>query len=403
MKRKAEQLEEEEEGSWNHGVVWSRGPLIGRGGFGSVYLANLKNPRSRNSCYPPVMAVKSAEVSVSSSLQKEKEVFDNLIGCPQIIKCFGEEVTTTKGREMVYNVLLEYAGGGTLAGLIKKSHGSGGFPELDVRRYTRSILEGLDYIHSRGFVHCDLKPDNILLVSGAKTGQEGQFVAKIGDFGLAKKAENGKRRKVDPYLRGTALYMAPEVVVDHVQEPPCDIWALGCIVLEMITGKSAWDLKPHVTTGELLKTIGNRFAMPKIPAEVSKEGKDFLRGCLVRNPIFRLTSEMLLDHPFVAGLEEERGGDLEEMVNVEEVDFSVPLSLIDDEDDFSSSYCSEDPSFTSEQSSSFSSWLILESDGDISSSKVVGDVHAFKPTEQLILPVSVQRCDPIYSSIPTGA
>ncbi|KAJ6951474.1 mitogen-activated protein kinase kinase kinase 20-like [Populus alba] len=232
----------------NGGVAWSRGPLLGKGGFGSVYLASLKNPKSRNGYYPPVMAVKSAEVSASCSLQKEKEVFNCLNGCPFIIKCFGEETTRDGGGEMFYNVLLEYASGGTLAGLIKKSDGVG-LPELDVKRYTRSILEGIHYIHSHGYVHCDLKPDNILLVSSST--KAGEFVAKIGDFGLAKKSEKrNKKRKFDPYLRGTTLYMAPETVANHVQEPPCDIWALGCVVLEMLTGKQAWDVKPDVTIEE---------------------------------------------------------------------------------------------------------------------------------------------------------
>ncbi|KAJ4824735.1 hypothetical protein Tsubulata_014990 [Turnera subulata] len=81
-----------------------------------------------------------------------------------------------------------------------------------------------------------------------------------------------------------ARCMTLEVVVDHVQEPPFDIWALECIVFTMITRKVAWDLKPDVTTGKLLKTI---------------------------------------DHPFVL------------------------LSLVDDEDEFNSSNFSEDPSFTS--------------------------------------------------------
>ncbi|KAG5227815.1 Cyclic nucleotide-gated ion channel [Salix suchowensis] len=289
----------------NGGVAWSRGPLLGKGGFGSVYLASLKNPKSRNGYYPPVMAVKSAEVSASCSLQKEKEVFNCLNGCPFIIKCFGEETTRNEGGEMFYNVLLEYASGGTLSGLIKKSDGVG-LPELDVKRYTRSILEGIYYIHSHGYVHCDLKPENICLFP-------------IGDFGLAKKSEKrDKKRKIDPYLGGTTLYMAPETVANHVQEPPCDIWALGCVVLEMLTGKQAWDVRPDFTFEELKRKIGF-------------EGcQDFLKRCFVANPMFRFTAEMLLDEPFVSGVDLD-GGEFVETLNAESAEWTDTLCGIDDE------------------------------------------------------------------------
>ncbi|EEF49352.1 ATP binding protein, putative [Ricinus communis] len=291
---------EGEEDMHNHGVSWWRGPLIGKGGFGSVYLANLKEPKSRNRIYPSVMAVKSAEVSESASLQKEKEVFDNLYDCPYILQCYGEETTTNKAGVMFYDVLLEYASGGTLASLIKQSGGCG-LPELDVKRYTRSILQGINCIHSNGYVHCDLKPDNILLVSIG--GSDGKFVPKIGDFGLAKKVVKSKKRKLGgSYIGGTTLYMAPETVIDHIQEAPSDIWALGCIVFEMFTGKKVWDSKPDMTTNELLEKIGECYEPPKMPSQISKDGKDFLKRCLVKKSAFRFTAEMLLNHPFLSGL-----------------------------------------------------------------------------------------------------
>ncbi|KAJ6934349.1 hypothetical protein NC651_009401 [Populus alba x Populus x berolinensis] len=372
----------------NGGVAWSRGPLIGKGGFGSVYLASLKNPKSRNGYYPPVMAVKSAEVSASCSLQKEKEVFNCLNGCPFIIKCFGEETTSNKDGEMFYNVLLEYASGGNLACLIKKSDGVG-LPELDVKRYTRSILEGICYIHSRGYVHCDLKPENILLVSNR--AKAGEFVAKVGDFGLAKKSEKrNKKMKIDPYLRGTALYMAPETVANHVQESPCDIWALGCVVLEMLTGKPAWDLKPHVTTEELLRKIGDGYESPKIPSQISKDAKDFLKRCFVANPMFRFTAEMLLDEPFMSGVDLD-GVEFVETLDAESVEWTVTLCGTDDE--FSDPSLYEEWSFTSDEGSCFSPWSDDEEG-------ITSDVDAMKHASR-VEANAVQY--PATCTIPAGA
>ena len=77
---------------------------------------------------------------------------------------------------MVYNLLLEYASGGTLSDLIKKLGGVG-LHDSDIKRYTKSMLKGLSHVHDCGYVHCDLKPENVLLVSSTNEG----FVVKIGD------------------------------------------------------------------------------------------------------------------------------------------------------------------------------------------------------------------------------
>lgn len=300
------------------GVQWYRGEMIGKGSFGSVYLGELKNPKAKFRCFPQSMAVKSAEVSLSGSIQKEREALQNIGGCRYIIKCFGDEITTGDNGEMVYNLLLEYGSGGNLADLIKKSNGLG-LPERDVRYYSRSILRGLNHIHECGFVHCDLKPENILLVSDCGSAGS-KFRAKIGDFGLAKRATKNKNRKLEHYWRGTPTYLSPEVVMDGVQEAPSDIWAFGCIAVEMLTGKPAWGPSNDVDPEVVLDRIGKNGELPKIPDDVSREGREFLKGCFSRNPMFRLTADMLLNHKFLEGLVD----DLDE--KVEEVD-------IGDEDD----------------------------------------------------------------------
>ncbi|KAL6576521.1 hypothetical protein OROHE_000302 [Orobanche hederae] len=232
------------------------------------------------------MAVKSAQVSDSSTLRKERVIMMTLNDCPYVIKCFGEETTLGyKGETSTYNLLLEYASGGTLADRIKKTRGRG-LSELEVKMHTRSILRGLSYIHGHGYVHCDLKPDNILLVPN---GGNIEFSAKIGDFGLA------KHEGSIPYWRGTPMYLSPEALSDNVQEAPSDIWALGCAVLEMLTGKRAWEGEKE----EILRRIRAENEVPKIPNEVSEEARYFLMCCFKKDPICRLPSELLLRHPFL--------------------------------------------------------------------------------------------------------
>ncbi|XP_065852924.1 mitogen-activated protein kinase kinase kinase 20-like [Euphorbia lathyris] len=285
-------VEEADSDLYNHGVEWHRGSLIGKGGYGSVYIAELKNPNSRNEAFPELMTIKSAKVSASSSLKKEKRVLDDLRGCPYIIDCYGEETTTTKKGKMIYNLLLEYASEGTLDSLIKQSGGCG-LHESDVRRYTRCILKGIDYIHSRGYVHCDLNPANVLLVSDENWET---FVPKIGDFGLAKRLVKSKQMEFYSSLEGTLRYMAPETIIDEIQEYPCDIWALGCIVLEMLTGKKVWI---GMEIDEIFAKISYLYQFPNIPPQISEEAKDFLKGCFVRNPMLRFSAGLLLIHPFV--------------------------------------------------------------------------------------------------------
>ena len=122
MKRTREDYTAGGEVSLGYGAPsWCRGQLLGRGGFGSVFVAKLKKP-----CFgfPPTIAVKSEHAaSGSSSLLNEERFIRALKGCPNVVQSIGSDITTTNSGDIIYNVFLELASG-SLADFIKKS-GSG--------------------------------------------------------------------------------------------------------------------------------------------------------------------------------------------------------------------------------------------------------------------------------------
>ncbi|CAF2121605.1 BnaA03g11580D [Brassica napus] len=260
---------------------WIRGPIIGRGSTATVSLAITNSGE--------FFAVKSTELSSSAVLQREQTILSSL-NSPYVVNYIGSNTTTENNKlilsiiELLNNLLMEYVPGGSIHDLIKNSGGK--LPEPEIRFYTRQILKGLMYLHGRGIVHCDLKSDNVMI---------GEETAKIADLGCAKMAGNGSLE-----FSGTPAFMSPEVARGEEQGFPADVWALGCVVIEMATGSSPWPELNDVVAA--IYKIGFTGESPEVPEVLSEKGKDFLRKCLVRDPKQRWTAEELLQHPF---LEEE--------------------------------------------------------------------------------------------------
>lgn len=253
---------------------WTRGKLIGHGSSAMVFLA--KSLPSGDT-----LAAKSIEYSRAYTLQKEQEIHSSL-KCDRIIEYKGCDVTLEDGK-LFYNILLEYASGGTVMDVIQKK--DGGITEPLVRRYTKEIVQGIEYLHSKGMVHCDIKGANILVTSDG---------VKIGDFGCCRRFDDLSSTKIG----GTPIYMAPEVARGEQQSYPSDVWALGCIVFEMATGLSPW---PNISQDPLsaLYHIGFSGALPEIPDFLPGQAKDFLSKCFKKDPKERWSVAELLKHPFV--------------------------------------------------------------------------------------------------------
>ncbi|KAH9309983.1 hypothetical protein KI387_037894 [Taxus chinensis] len=258
---------------------WVRGSVIGVGSFGIVSLAMDKATGE-------LLAVKSVECKEERkgelvAIENEINILQKL-DSPWIVKFLGENYSEDGG-VCRRNLLMEYISGGSVADVVQRF--GGGLEESVIRNYTRSIVKGIEYLHSQGIVHCDIKGKNVLV---------GDSGVKLADFGSAEVMAS--ESKVE--LSGTPLWMAPEVVNQEERGAPSDIWSFGCTVVEMATGSPPWSniSKPLLA----MYTIGCSDELPEFPKKLSVEGHDFLEKCLRRDPKQRWTSTQLLSHPFLS-------------------------------------------------------------------------------------------------------
>ncbi|CAN4103993.1 unnamed protein product [Withania somnifera] len=276
-------------------MEWTRGPIIGRGSSAIVSLATNSSGE--------LFAVKSTEHNM---LQREYSIVSQL-NSPFLVKCFGFDVTYEKNKE-IYNMFMEYVQGGTLSDMIKKQGGS--LDESLIKSYAQQILQGLDYLHSVGIVHCDIKGQNILL------GHDGNI--KIADLGCGKLL--GDEKNTNSGFFGTPAFMAPEVARGEEQQFAADIWGFGCTVIEMATGLPPWtEIKDPVSA---LYRIGYSGDLPQLPNNLSNDAREFLSKCLIKDPEERWTAKQLLRHPYLQYVESNSW-------EVEELKRDSPTSILD--------------------------------------------------------------------------
>lgn len=259
---------------------WIRGNTIGRGSSATVSIAT--SCQSGN-----IFAAKSVEFSQSEMLQRE-QIFLSTLSSPRIVEYMGHDITM-ENNKLMYNLMMEYAPAGTLNDAIRDQRGE--IQESRIFQYTREIVQGLEYLHSSGVVHCDIKSRNILITESG---------TKIADFGCARWT-NPEASAATP-IAGTPMFMAPEVARGEEQGCPADIWSLGCTIIEMATGMSPW---PNVNSDPLsiLYKIAFSGESPKFPEFLSTKAKDFVSKCLQTDPKSRWTAKQLINHPFIQEFE----------------------------------------------------------------------------------------------------
>ncbi|XP_063752799.1 serine/threonine-protein kinase ULK1a isoform X2 [Eleginops maclovinus] len=263
---------------------FNRKDLIGHGAFAVVFRGRHKEKRDW------VVAVKCIN---KKNLAKSQSLLGKEI---KILKELKHEniVRLLDYQEMggcVY-LVMEYCNGGDLAEYL---HSKGTLSEDTIRVFLHQIGQAMKVLQSKGILHRDLKPQNILLCHPeGRRSSPNNTCLKIADFGFARHLQTNTMAAT---LCGSPMYMAPEVIMSQNYDAKADLWSIGTIVYQCLTGKAPF----HASTPQELRQFyeSNSNLLPSIPKETSSNLRHLLLGLLQRNNQKRMSFDEFFHHPFL--------------------------------------------------------------------------------------------------------
>ncbi|NXS04583.1 ULK3 kinase, partial [Oxylabes madagascariensis] len=182
-------------------------------------------------------------------------------------------------------LIMEFCAGGDLSRFIRTRRM---LPEKVARVFLQQLACALKFLHDRNISHLDLKPQNILL-SAPENPQ-----LKLADFGFAQYMSPWDEKHV---LRGSPLYMAPEMVCRQHYDARVDLWSVGVILYEALFGKPPFASQSFAELEEKIRS-DRAVELPSRP-QLSLECRDLLGQLLERDPRKRISFECFFAHPFV--------------------------------------------------------------------------------------------------------
>ncbi|KAF3964231.1 hypothetical protein ACB098_06G214500 [Castanea mollissima] len=256
------------------------GPRIGSGSFAVVW----KSKHRHSGVEVAVKEIDKKQLSpkVSENLLKEISILST-IDHPNIIRLF--EAIETKDR--IY-LVLEYCDGGDLAAYINK-HGK--VSEAIARHFMRQLAAGLQVLQEKHLIHRDLKPQNLLLTTGEVTP-----LLRIGDFGFARSLTP---QGLADTLCGSPLYMAPEIIRNQKYDAKADLWSVGAILFQLVTGKPPFDGNSQLQLFQNILTSTELQFPQGALEELHPDCVDLCRSLLRQDPVQRLTFTEFFNHNFL--------------------------------------------------------------------------------------------------------
>ena len=251
--------------------------LLGVGGMGEVYRAH-DGTLGREVAIKVLSPAFTAEPERRARFEREARMLATL-NHPHIGAIYGvEEADSVRG------LVLELVEGETLAERIARSgrvNGADGpgLPLNEALTIARQISEGLEVAHEKGIVHRDFKPANIKITPDG--------VVKVLDFGLAKVASPDGLGSDLTHSRaglvfGTPAYMSPEQARGHNLDKRADIWAFGCVLFEMLTGRIAFE--GDTVSDTIAKILEREPDWSALPADTPAAVRTLMLRCLAKNP-----------------------------------------------------------------------------------------------------------------------
>lgn len=258
--------------------------LVGMGSFAEVRIGYDKS--SGEQVAIKVMKKNKRDTELMRSVECEMNFISKSIDHENIVGTY--DVFDTRDNLFI---VMEYMPGGMLYDILANE---GHFSEKNAASVMRDLLEAVHCLHTFDIVHRDIKPENVLAVN-----KSWPLKVKLADFGLADFVlENSFGEKSTCGMYGTPFFVAPEVIRAETYTPAVDIWSLGVLAYNMLSGKLPFDGN---NIKEVLRRVrAGRYSFPNSEwADMSDEAKDFISGLLELNPKKRLTASEALGHPWL--------------------------------------------------------------------------------------------------------
>ncbi|EGC35678.1 hypothetical protein DICPUDRAFT_33056 [Dictyostelium purpureum] len=256
--------------------------IIGKGGFGVVY-KGLHKTKGHFSAIKKIKIIKKKKQQNESqnSLMAEINLL-RVLSHHNIVRYY-EHIPSSSHSY----IIMEFIENGSLEKIIKR-HGL--LPESLVTVYIAQVLNGLEYLHRQGVIHRDIKAANLLISTDGSI--------KLADFGVATKVSDLSSDNPDDSFAGTPYWMAPEVIQMQGISTACDVWSLGCTIIELLTGTPPYfGLAPAAALYKIVQEDH-----PPIPQGISTALKDFLLNCFKKDENMRSSAKQLLFHPWVKSI-----------------------------------------------------------------------------------------------------
>ncbi|XP_062209670.1 serine/threonine-protein kinase ATG1a-like isoform X2 [Phragmites australis] len=255
--------------------------MVGKGSFAEVFLA----AHRRTGAPVAVKAIDRELVDkrVHDGILQEREIL-NSFDHPNILRLL-DTIDTGK----VLNLVLEYCDGGDLDSFLNK-HGR--LPEATAKDLMRQLAEGLKVLRGRNIVHRDLKPQNLLLSTNGDA-----IILKIGDFGFARSLMH---ENLAATICGSPLYMAPEIWQGKDYDAKSDLWSVGVILFQLVTGKLPFSGSNYYQLRQNILASDELSFPSEIEADLCPDCIDLCRRLLRRDPMKRISFEEFFNHKFLA-------------------------------------------------------------------------------------------------------
>uniref|UniRef100_A0A672FPD9 cGMP-dependent protein kinase n=1 Tax=Salarias fasciatus TaxID=181472 RepID=A0A672FPD9_SALFA len=238
---------------------------LGVGGFGRVELVQLKNEEAKTFAMKILKKRHIVDTRQQEHIRSEKHIMTDA-HCDFIVRLY----RTFKDSKYLY-MLMEACLGGELWTLLRDR---GSFEDSTTRFYTGCVVEAFAYLHAKGIIYRDLKPENLILDS--------RGYAKLVDFGFAKKI--GCCKKTWTFC-GTPEYVAPEIILNKGHDVSADYWSLGILMYELLTGSPPFSgPDPMKTYNVILRGID----MIEFPKKITKNAANLIKKLCRDNPSERL-------------------------------------------------------------------------------------------------------------------